>query len=388
MNLSSPPVLQRAEPHLDHNWGQGSPAPEVQPDRFSARWSRYLDLAPGTYRFTATCDDGLRVYVDGALIIDEWTDNPAKTVSADRSLGPGHHLVVVEYYEHMGNAVARLSWAPVTSITNWRGEYYNNQGLQGAPALVRDDAEINFRWRTGSPAPGVIGRDGFSVRWARRLNLPAGPYRFTMTVDDGGRLWVNGHLLIDAWRGQAPTTYVGDIYLPGGGVPVRMEYYENTGGATAMLSWAEAGQQPAPAPGAVIVDNGGRGFAKGGAPAAWRRAAVGYDGDLLWTRNNDWARANYNWARWYPSLKAGRYEVFAHIPQRFATTTNARYWISHRDGLSLRAVDQSAHRNQWVSLGTYQFRGNGNDYVSLADVTFEPYLTRRIAFDAVKWISR
>jgi hypothetical protein len=388
MALSGAPALQRAEPNLDHNWGLGSPGPGVQADRFSARWNRYLDLAPGTYRFTATSDDGLRVYLDGGLIIDEWTDHSAKTVSVDRPLGAGHHLVVVEYYENTVDAVARLTWAPLTRISNWRGEYFNNKNLHGAPDLVRDDPEINFRWRTGSPAPGLIGRDGFSVRWTRGLNLPAGSYRFSMTVDDGGRLWVNGHLLIDAWRDQAPSTYTGEIFLPGGGVPVRMEYYENSGGATAMLTWAKAGGQPAPGPGAVIVDNGGRGFVKGGTPTAWRREPVGYDGDLLWTKNNDWDRPDYNWARWYPGLKAGRYEVFVYVPHRFATTANARYWISHRDGLSLRAVDQSAYSSQWISLGTYHFRGSSDDYVSLADVTYEPYLSRMIAFDAVKWVPR
>jgi hypothetical protein len=39
-------------------------------------------------------------------------------------------------------------------------------------------------------------------------------------------------------------------------------------------------------------------------------------------------------------------------------------------------------------LGTYTFRGSSADYVSLADVTFEPYLSRLIGFDAVKWEPR
>jgi hypothetical protein len=56
--------------------------------------------------------------------------------------------------------------------------------------------------------------------------------------------------------------------------------------------------------------------------------------------------------------------------------------------LTLKIVNQSAYSDQWVSLGTYRFQGNSNDYVSLADVTFEPYLSRLIAFDAVKWVPR
>jgi len=80
--------------------------------------------------------------------------------------------------------------------------------------------------------------------------------------------------------------------------------------------------------------------------------------------------------------------VFVYVPGRHATTSQARYWISHSDGLTLRVVDQAANRGHWVSLGTYRFRGTRRDYLSLADVTFEPYLAQRIAFDAARWETR
>jgi hypothetical protein len=391
MTLTGPPVLQRSDANLDFDWGTGSPGPGVNADGFSARWTRYLDLAAGNYRFSTTSDDGMRVYVDGSLIIDVWYDHSPLAASADRTLGAGHHLFVVEYYENTVGAIARVSWAPVSPpITNWRGAYFSNKTLSAPPALIRDDTQINFAWGSGSPAPGVIPADGFSVRWTRTLNLDAGNYRFTMTVDDGGRLWVNDHLLIDAWRDQPPRTYTGDIYVPAGGVPVKMEYYENTGGATAKLSWAKAGSAPPPPPpsGTVVVDDGDPGFTKGGSATGWHTVAEGYGNDLTWTKNNDWQRPNYNWARWYPKLSARRYEVFVYIPDRYTTTAAARYWISHAGGYTLRIVNQSTHGGQWVSLGTYRFRGNSQDYVSLADITYEPYLSRLIAWDAVKWVPR
>ncbi|HSJ57135.1 MAG TPA: hypothetical protein VLC95_08135, partial [Anaerolineae bacterium] len=123
-------------------------------------------------------------------------------------------------------------------------------------------------------------------------------------------------------------------------------------------------------------------------PGKERVRLEGYDGDLLWTKNNDYARPNYNWARWYPKLKAGRYEVFVYIPHRFTTTAQARYWVSHAGGYTRRIVDQSAYSNQWVSLGTYRFAGTDEDYVSLADVTGEAYLTTLIAWDAAKFEKR
>jgi hypothetical protein len=383
--LTGAPALERQETNLDHRWGSGSPDPKVRADGFSARWTRYLDLAAGSYRFTTVSDDGLRLSVNGKLLIDEWTDHPAKTVAAEVTLSAGHHLVVVEYYENMGDATAVVSWAPVSAIQNFRGEYFGNKSLSGSPVLVRDDAKIDFRWGAASPAPGIVPADVFSVRWTRTINPGAGNYRFSMTVDDGGRLWVNNHLLIDRWKDQAAQTYTGDIYLPAGNIPIKMEYYENLGDAVARLSWARIDGS---APGGIIVDDTDPGFVKGGAAASWRTEPEGYGNRLTWTKNNTTIQPNYNWGRWYPKLKAGRYEVFVYVPDRYTTTARARYWISHADGFTLRIVDQSANGDRWVSLGTYSFRGNSSDYVSLSDVTGEPYLSRLIAWDAVKWVGK
>lgn len=396
VELSGAPVHQVPEPGvgggLDYNWGTGSPYPNVNTDYFSARWTNYLEVTTtATYRFIATSDDGVRVWLDGALIINGWYDHAPLTFTAERQLTPGLHYVVVEYYERAGDALLRFSFETV--MVNWRAEYFNNPRLEGSPALVREDAQINFDWGTGSPASG-INADGFSARWTRSVSLPAGLYRFTMTVDDGGRLWVGDHLLIDAWRDQAVTTYVGDIYLTGGTVPIRMEYYENAGQAVARLSWQKADgtptppTPPTPVPGTIIVDDKDSGFVTGGSSSGWRVASVGYSGRMLWTYNNDRIRPNYNWARWYPRLRAGWYQVFVYIPSHNANSTRARYWISHADGFTLKIVNQSAYSNQWVSLGTYRFRGTRDDYVSLADVTFEPYLSRRIGFDAVQWVPK
>ena len=136
------------------------------------------------------------------------------------------------------------------------------------------------------------------------------------------------------------------------------------------------------------MDNRDAGFVQGGTAAGWASANEGYNGHLYWTQNNDWARPGYNWGRWYPSLSAGRYEVFVYIPDRYTTSANARYWVSHAGGFTQRVIDQSAYSDRWVSLGTYTFRGDNRDYVSLADVTGETYLSRLLAWDAMKWVAK
>jgi hypothetical protein len=389
-SLSGAAALTRQDANLDFDWGSGSPQPGViNPDGFSARWTRYILESAGTYRFTATSDDGIRVWVDGVLIIDDWNDHAARTVTADRYLSDTHHLITVEYYENGSLAVAKLSWQPVLTITNWKGEYFNNTSLSGSPALVRNDTQIQFSWGSGSPAPGTINSDGFSARWTQTLNFTAGYYTFSATTDDGVRLWVNGHLLVDVWEVHSAQTRSGSMYLPDGDAEVKMEYFENTGLATAKLSWTRDGSGTPPPGGSVIVDDNGPGFIAGGSSTSWRTVDnEGYDDRLLWTWNNDRVRSNYNWARWSPGLTAGRYEVFVYIPDRYTTTGSARYWVSHRDGYTLRTISQSANGGQWVSLGTYWFRGTTADYVSLSDVTYETYVSRLIAFDAVRWDPR
>ncbi|MCB8977139.1 MAG: hypothetical protein H6657_06890 [Ardenticatenaceae bacterium] len=385
--LSGNPVVQTTETDINWDWGTGGPS-GLPADGFSARWSKYIDVAAGTYRFTTTADDGIRVYVDNSLVINQWSDHPAQTFTADVALSAGHHQIMVEYYENGGFAVAKLTWGPKPNdIVNWKGEYFNNRTLTGSPTLVRDDANINFNWGNGVPANGM-SNDNFSVRWTRTINFPAGSYRFTTTSDDGVRLWVNGHLLIDKWFDQAASTYSGVIYLSGN-VAIQMEYYENGGLAVAQLGWSLDNGNPTPPPsGSVIIDNTSSGFIAGGTASSWRSSTAGYNGGMLWTYNNDYARNGYNWARWYPSLTAGRYELFVYIPAKNATATTARYWVSHRDGFTLKVVNQLAYSDQWVSLGTYWFRGTGSDYVSLSDVTGEAYLSRLVGFDAMKWEAR
>ncbi len=387
-DLSGSPALMRTENNLDWDWHTGSPHSSVTADNFSARWTRYIDFAADTYRFIATSDDGIRVYVDDQLIIDRWDDHAIQTYTADINLSAGHHLVTVEYYEHGGLAVAKVSWGPATgSSDQWYGEYYNNRTLSGAPVLVRNDSDINFDWKKGTPASG-IPTDNFSVRWSRQLDLSPGTYRFTTSSDDGVRLWVNDHLLIDQWREQAIVSYSGTIFVSGQ-TSVVMVYYEKEGLAVARLSWSKVnGGDPPPSGGTVVVDDTSDDFVRGGSWSTWRTEAEGHNGRLVWTRNNDYRRSNYNWARWYPELTTQKYEVFVYIPERFTTTSNARYWVSHRDGFTLRTVDQSANGDRWVSLGTYNFRGTREDYVSLSDVTYETYVSRLIAFDAVKWEPR
>jgi hypothetical protein len=111
IGLSASPTFTACEPSINYTWGLGGPDNGVGTDNFSVRWTGRFNFNAATYTFTATADDGIRVWVDGSLIINAWVDQPATTYQAPLTLTAGEHEVKVEYYERGYDAVAQVSWA-------------------------------------------------------------------------------------------------------------------------------------------------------------------------------------------------------------------------------------------------------------------------------------
>lgn len=136
----------------------------------------------------------------------------------------------------MALMVAVMLPAATQASGGWYAEYFPNRHLSGAPTVVRTDANIDFNWGTGSPDP-QIPVDNFSARWTQTLQLAEGNYEFTVSADDGVRLFVNGRLLIDDWRETAYATRRANIDLGAGAHTVRLEYFEQTSEAAVRLTW-------------------------------------------------------------------------------------------------------------------------------------------------------
>lgn len=261
MTLSGTPALVRDDRRIDFEWGGGAPASGVAADQFSVRWTHTVSLEGGRYEFTARGDDGIRVWANEQLVINEWHEAQGQFYTGKVNLPAGSVPIKVEYYENAGGATAFVDFKRIGSGTgssagSWRGEYFNNRNLSGNPTMTRDDAQLNFRWGTGSPA-GNIASDNFSVRWTRNFSFAAGTYRFTAVSDDGIRVWVNNQPVINAWDEHAARTDTGDITLSAGTIPVRVEYFEATGGAEVRLNWALLATNPAPTVPVVITGPSG-----------------------------------------------------------------------------------------------------------------------------------
>jgi hypothetical protein len=235
--LEEDPVLVRNDPRLDFDWGEGSPGPGVPADRFSARWSRTIDVEPGTYRFHVFVDDGARLWVDQRLVIDAWYDHSLHELTGDVVLGAGEHRIQLDYYEQRFKAVVSLWWAKIAPphYPDWRGEYWSNPDLAGDPLVERSDAAVDFEWGAYAPAT-VLPEDHFSARWTREWSFVPGEYRFYGFADDGLRFYVDGELIFDKWHEASNEIYTTDLALAGTR-DLRVEYYEHTGDAQVRLWW-------------------------------------------------------------------------------------------------------------------------------------------------------
>ena len=103
-------AFTRSHATIDFSWGSGSPDPSLHHDFFSVRWVGSPTFTAGTYQFTAGADDGIRLYIDGTLVIDEWHRAAYSEYTATRTLSAGSHEITVEYFEAIGSARAGLEW--------------------------------------------------------------------------------------------------------------------------------------------------------------------------------------------------------------------------------------------------------------------------------------
>jgi hypothetical protein len=116
-DLSGLPVFQRGDPNINFDWGSGSPRSDIPADNFSVRWTRRLSFdQTGNYQFVAESDDGVRLWVDGTLVIDAWQDGRSTHQGTIR-LSAGQHDLRVDYYEHLGNAYIQVGWSYLAAPT-------------------------------------------------------------------------------------------------------------------------------------------------------------------------------------------------------------------------------------------------------------------------------
>jgi hypothetical protein len=188
MDLTNP-VMTRLDSTINFNWGGGSPDTRVGNETFSVRWSgRVRPLYSELYTLSTETDDGVRVWVNGQLLIDFWVGQAGTRRTGTISLVADQpYDVVMEYYENTGDALARLYWSstsqveqiiPASRVTvltpnNAAPFVWLSNPLAGATYFNTDAILL-----TANPSDndGTIAKVEFWVDGAKLGELTAAPY--------------------------------------------------------------------------------------------------------------------------------------------------------------------------------------------------------------------
>lgn len=101
----------RIDPIVNFAWGEGSPIGPLASDNFSVKWIGKIRIDEAReYEFLTWSDDGVRLYVDGNLIINNWKDHMTIWDKGRIYLAEGYHDIRLEYYERIGGAYIKLCW--------------------------------------------------------------------------------------------------------------------------------------------------------------------------------------------------------------------------------------------------------------------------------------
>jgi len=242
LTLDGNPVLQRTEA-VNFDWLNSSPGAGIGVDNFSVRWLGQVEApVTGAYQFQTVSDDGIRLWVNGVQLINNWTDHGAATDTSaviNWTAGAKYNLIL-EFYERGGSATAKLLWKTpdattfttvpanrLYAVTNvaqgktskqsstsnggaaGRAVDGNNNGTYSANSVTHTGSNANAWWQVDLGSSYALNS---LVLWNRTdccANRLANFYVFVATGDMSGRSYTS--LVNDAtvWRyqvtGQAPT---------------------------------------------------------------------------------------------------------------------------------------------------------------------------------------
>jgi hypothetical protein len=105
--------LTRVDRRIDFDWGEKPPHRDVSADNFAVRWTGRIDPPrTGAYTFHTTSDDGVRLWVDGKRIINDWNSHGPEERSGQVKLTAGRKADIrLEYYDASSGALVKLEWS-------------------------------------------------------------------------------------------------------------------------------------------------------------------------------------------------------------------------------------------------------------------------------------
>lgn len=236
-DLKGEPIITRIDRQVNFDWSDGSPAAGLGQYDFSVRWmGKLVPPETGEYLLGATADDGVRVYLDNRLVVEDWSEHAAQTITKAVNLEGGRSYEIrVEYYQNRGDAVARLVWGP---------PHLAKTLLDAAVNKVK---ESDLAVMVLGLSPNLEGEEmsvkieGFSGGDRTDLRLPTAQEELLKAVYATGKPvvlvllngsalavnWADDHVaaILEAWYpGEEGGTAIADAlfgdYSPGGRLPI------------------------------------------------------------------------------------------------------------------------------------------------------------------------
>jgi beta-glucosidase len=222
--LKNEPKFTRNDTEIDFNWDNGSPDASIPHEHFSARWTGML-VAPttGDYKVSATSDDGSRLWINGALVIDDWTPHAARAVIATVHFEAGKPVPFkLEYFQAGGGASEQLGWAPVTAQDPEMAEAVALAKNSDVAIVVAGIIEGEGQDRAFLDLPGnqeeLIRRIAATGKPMVVVLIAGAPVTMSHWIDQAPAI-------LDAWYpGQEGGTALADVLFgdvnPGGRLPI------------------------------------------------------------------------------------------------------------------------------------------------------------------------
>ena len=244
-------LVERVEPAIDHDWKAGRPAPGIGKDGFSARWTGTLTpVVSGKTTFAIDADDGVRLWIDGKLVIDDWRAHFVERHTGEIELTKDEPVSIrVDYFEADLEASIRLSWSagealPEQVIPADRFTTTNEpSGLIG-PRPPFTNPVIPF----DCPDPGVLGVDGTFYAACTGGRFPIRTSRDLVRWKDvpGAAILPGGK---PAWAANGGRNWAPELHRAGNSF---LAYYTSVNGANVL----SIGVASAPAPTGPWTDKG------------------------------------------------------------------------------------------------------------------------------------
>jgi len=201
-----PPTLTRLDPTIDFAWGAAPVDESVPAGSFSVHWSGQIQPQfSETYTFGALTSDGVRLWIGGQPVIDQWIDQPAVEATGAIDLVAGQRYdLAMDFYCANGGAVAQLFWSSPSTMKSIipRSQLYPatndvpwialrspvNGATYAAPANITLQADLSdpatlsqVQFGAGSLIVGALADGASSLTWS---NVPPGSYTLTARASD------------------------------------------------------------------------------------------------------------------------------------------------------------------------------------------------------------